>query len=178
MRSLGVALLLAALSSGSARADGTTRSLFPSAEARARRDAVASAQQLERTLDAWPGVQKARVQLALPALDQAPLDRDPPVARASVWLQLSGKGPSDADITRLAQAATLHPLAVPLTIVRESASEHGAPQKWERVGPFQVMAGSAANLRATLASSLLANVALATILLWRRRRRGPRNQQN
>lgn len=152
---------------------------FPSALARAQHEAERSATQLAHDLELLPDVVRASVHLSRTAPDASPLDQQSPRARLSVVLVLSGPGPSDDEVLLLAQAASELPLQQPIALVRSrEPSERTAHPTTTRVGPFEVLTSSAPTLRATLAASLLANVSLATILLSRRRRRRPRNQQN
>jgi len=158
---------------------GSGTLLFPSATARAEREASRTADQLERSLLLLPDVTAARVQLELPAHDTQPLDEPPPVARLSVVLQLAGPGPSDDDVRRLASGAVRPPLEPAIVIVRAPKTlTRAAHETTAQVGPFTVLARSAGLLRATLATCLLANVCLATLLLLERKRRGRRYQKN
>jgi hypothetical protein len=153
--------------------------LFPSAAARALQDDERASSELTHTLEQLPDVLSARVQLTTPALESQPLDVPRAAARMSIVLRLRGTGPNDAQLLQLARVASHGPLEEPITVVRAQVpAARTAHATTVRVGPFEVLSSSALNLRVTLATCLLTNVCLATILLVQRRRRGPRNQQN
>lgn len=153
--------------------------LFPSASARSLAEATRASAQLERSLALLPDVLAARVQLALPTPDAHPIDQAMPAPRMSVVLRLNGPGPSDEQVQQLATTAVRTALELPIVVVRgQQPTARAAHPGTTRVGPFEVSTSSAGPLKVTLATCLAANVFLATILLLRRRRRGPRNQQN
>jgi type III secretion protein J len=137
--------------------------LLPSAVEERARYAAALGAELERTLEALPGVSAARVHLALPAED--PLVGENAHARPTAAVLLRTRGPTaptaiaESEIRRLVSGAvhTLQPADVSV-VVAASPGDAPAPPL-ERFGPLRVARESRATL-ATLATSGLALVLL------------------
>lgn len=141
--------------------------LLPSPSIERARLVAARASDLERALEALPGVVAARVLLSLPAADPLRGDGTRPRSSAAVLLRLRGNPPlPDADLRRLVAAGIegLHESEVQLTLVTEPApaplGEAYAPSL-VRLGPLWLPA------RATVVTLLLA-LLVAAGLAWLR----------
>lgn len=146
--------------------------LAPSAAQIHQARTTARAEQLTRLLDAVPGVARTSVQLSLPDASSAPIDAPLPAPRAAIVLQLHARGPSDAEIMRLARALVPELTQATLTVSRHPVAVVG-PAEGAHVGPFEVAPASERSLRVTLALSLACNASLAALLLWRTRQKRP-----
>ncbi|MFI5305987.1 MAG: hypothetical protein ACHQ53_01465 [Polyangiales bacterium] len=137
------------------------------------RAAAATAGELARSLQAWPGVLTARVHIALtPA--SVDLDQSPASPKASVLVERRRDAPAlDEAAIRTLVAGAIDSLAADRVTVVQVVSE--PPPKWERafvrVGPIGVTAGSAAVLKAILGGSLALDLLLAAMLVLVLRRR-------
>lgn len=144
----------------------------PDALHRARTEALE--QRLVKLLTALPDVERAEVQLELPAAFREPLDAPLPKPSATVVLRRRGQGPSAEDIFRVLHGSVSELPRERLTLVERDVSERSvnpAATSFVQVGPFRVHPSSAPGLRLCFAISLLANVLLAAIVLSRPRRK-------
>ncbi|MGB0680630.1 MAG: hypothetical protein ACPGUV_13315 [Polyangiales bacterium] len=151
--------------------------LMPSPGAEQARYRTAVAAELSDSLEAIPGVLRARVHLPLPELRFAlrPEDRDRP-ARAAVLLLYRGRhrpcGP--AAVERLVAGALGGAAPAHVDVVyKRIGGTQPAKARLAFVGPFPVGAASAPWLRALAMASLIAHILLAvlSVHLWRRLRR-------
>jgi type III secretory pathway lipoprotein EscJ len=160
------AVLLLLLFASVAQADASSR-LSPSPDALHRERTQELEQRLARLLRALPGAEAVTVALSLPAPFAEPLDASPTPARATVVV--SGSVRRD-DVLRLV-LATVPNLAERDVSLLERAPQSPSPAtSFVQIGPFRVHPGDAVGLRSWLTISLLANVALAGIVLSRLRR--------
>jgi type III secretion protein J len=138
---------------------------------------AASAGELSRSLEHFPGVLTARVHVAVPD-PQIAVDAKPVPMTAAVLLQRrSGSAAlAEAPVRELVASAIdgLDPSRVTIVQVAALSAEAGPP-RFTRLGPFTVSAGSAAGLRSVLGGALALDLmlALALIALVRQRRRTP-----
>ncbi len=134
-------------------------SLMPSAVEERARYAAALSAELERTLEAMPGVIAARVHLALPADD--PLSAAPRTRpTASVLLKSRAPAPaSEADVRRLVAGAVPTLAAADVSVVFAAAPLDEGPPPLDHFGPLRLSHDS----RPT--ATALASVSLALILL-------------
>jgi type III secretion protein J len=141
--------------------------LLPSAASERARYAAALAAELERTLEAMPGVTAARVHLALPAEDPlaAPGDAARATPTAAVLLKTRATASVDEQAVRALVAGavpTLSPAAV--HVVAAAAPVDDAPPPLAELGPIRVARSSRATLVAFAASGL--GLILILSLLW------------
>lgn len=173
MRLLRAALILWLVTGFAARASADD-SLSPGYVDSLARTAQVTEQRLERTLLGLPDVVAARVHLTLVDESRAPLDTPRPKPRLSLWLSLSGKGPSDADLRALLVSAAprLEPADIHIARHEQSLPAKAARASWVSVGPFRVAPDSAWGLRLLLATCLTVIGLLSGIVVWRAPRSG------
>ncbi len=153
-------------------------SLVPGASEERARASQAIAGELARSIESIDGVIDARVHVALPDTQDAPLDgASPPRGSASVLLRYVGaRAPFDDDaIRRLVAGAVAGLRADDVSVIGLSRplppASSDAGLTW--VGPIAVARGSASRLRWALAGLLALNVFLASAAVFsiiRRRR--------
>lgn len=140
-------------------------SLVPTPLEEATRRAAALAGELARTLEALPGVARARVHLTPPA-PRAALDAPAETWRASVLVQrAAGEGPLDEAALRALLGGAVAPLPAEHIAIVQRESRAPRPAAWARVGPFTVAQRDAPRLRAALAGALALNALLAALLI-------------
>jgi len=139
--------------------------LLPSAAAERARYAAALAAELERTLEAMPGVTAARVHLALPVEDPfAAGDGARARPTASVLLKMR-KPDLDPDAVRKLVAGAVPTLApADVNVLAAAAPADDAPPPLVELGPVRIARGSRATLLAVAASGL--GLILLLSLLW------------
>ncbi|HZS41038.1 MAG TPA: secretion protein [Polyangia bacterium] len=136
-------------------------SLLPSAVEERARYAAAMAAELERTLEAMPGVTAARVHLALPADDPLATAGAHGRPTASVLVKARGTLPaSEADVRRLVAGAvaTLQPADVSVVFAAAPPDDNAPPL--DHFGPLRVAHGE----RATVAALSLSGLGLIMLL--------------
>jgi type III secretion protein J len=149
--------------------------LLPSPRAERARIQAAREADLERALEAVPGVSAARVLLSLPSAD--PLAGDPSRPRATASVLLRTRGPvalDDAHLRALVAASTdaLDPEDVTLLRAAEPASAASPPLA--QLGPLQVTPDDRPAVLVGAALALLAALVVGAVLgaaLAARRRR-------
>lgn len=156
---------------------GAQPSLVQSASEERARSAQSIAGELARTIESLDGVLDARVHVALPSVDDRPLDgRDPPRPTASVLVRhIGARSPIDEGALRrliAGSVVTMRPDDVSVVLISRPPPTAGEA-RLSYVGPIAVARGSASTLRAVLAGSIAVNVALAAglaLMALRRRR--------
>jgi type III secretory pathway lipoprotein EscJ len=148
-------------------------------ETRARL-ALATAEELRATLEAVPGVDSARVQLALADHAGIPLDAAAPPGKASVALTPTAGGPRippDGELRSLVAAAVEGLASEDVTIVHTAprAARPRAAVELTWLGPIAVVRSSAPALRAVLGGALALNVILSAMVIALVRRRRPQS---
>lgn len=144
---------------------GETSLIATPDEERARLMSALSGE-LSRTLSQLPGVQDARVHIALPS---SPASLDAPRGRptASVLLRTQPNAAVDETSTRELIAHAVEGLAIgDIHITRVEAEREAREASLENVGPFSVARGSSTALMITLAILLMTNVLLAASVGW------------
>ena len=144
---------------------GETSLIVTPDEERARLMSALSGE-LSRTLALLPGVQDARVHIALPA-QVASLDTPRGRPTASVLLRMQANATVDETSTRALIAHAVEGLEVgDIHIARVEAESEAQAASLENVGPFSVARGSSTALAMTLAMLLMTNVLLAAGVGW------------
>jgi type III secretory pathway lipoprotein EscJ len=145
----------------------------PSAEERTAAEERELEQALLPMLAGLPGVARAEVRLDLPDAACVPLDQPMPAATASVLLVLApgAAPPAEASVRGLVTGAALGLATAHVHVVHAPQEAAAASEPLVSVAGVVVPAPGPAGLRAALAASLLANVMLATVLLWILKRR-------
>lgn len=144
---------------------GETSLIVTPDEERARLMSALSGE-LSRTLSLLPGVQDARVHIALPA-HVSSLDAPRGRPTASVLLRMQADAAVDETSTRALLAHAVEGLEagdIHITRVETESEAHAA--RLENVGPFSVAGGSSTALTVTLAVLLMTNVLLAAGVGW------------
>lgn len=119
------------------------KGLLPSATAERARLAASLAVDLERTLEALPGVAAARVHLALPDDDPLGPATDHPRPTASVLLRARGQlATSDADVRKLVAGALPGLQPADVSVVIAPALDDAPAPALTDVGPLRVARGS------------------------------------
>lgn len=156
------------------------RALVPSAQEQLDARASRLEKALVRVLSTVPGVRSAEATVALADTSSASLDKPLPPPRVTALLVLHEGAPTPerarldeliASVARELAEAEIHIDTSYAIASPPRADAHG--ETLVAVGPFRVAKESAGPIRAALAASLLANVMLATLLLWRWRRTAP-----
>jgi type III secretion protein J len=155
------------------------RGLVPNASDERARYGAAVAGELSRSLEAFDGVARARVHVALPDNGARLLDTQAPRPRASVLIEHRRGAHIDANAVRALVAGAVSDMraedvAVVLTPMgsRERHARHLA-----QIGPIAVSQGSAGLLKAILAGSFALNLILAGALVLARMRRRSANRE-
>jgi type III secretory pathway lipoprotein EscJ len=161
------------LAAGSARADSPLGALVPTARERSEARTRELEQALAPMLAALAGVARAELRLDLPDTTCAPLDQPLPDASASVLLELApgATPPRDATVRDLVAGAARELATARVHVTHAPRKAAPGSEPLLSAGPLVVPAPSAEGLRVALAASLLANVMLATVLLWILKRR-------
>lgn len=151
-------------------------SLIPSASEERARYLVATAGEVERTLETAEGVVSARVHLVLEEPDPLSLEGKLRAgARAAVLIKAAeGRSPlAEGDIQKLVAGSVpgLEPRAVAVVVTAAPRPAESALGPLAAVGPFRVTPSSRAPLIAAFAVALGAIAVLAALLLVSLRRR-------
>jgi hypothetical protein len=162
-----LALLVWALTS-SAYADVK---LAPTPDELHQQRTAALEQRITRLLSALPEVERAEVQLSLPAPFAEPLDAPPSKPHATVVLVRRSTAPLDLLPLLRGAVSDLGPEG--LTLIEHTPKPPMAATSFVQIGPFRVHPSSAPGLRVWLTISLLTNVGLALIVLSRLRGKAP-----
>jgi type III secretion protein J len=138
--------------------------LLPSPVEDRARYAAALAAELERTLEAVPGVTTARVHLALPPEESLVGDAAHARPTAAVLLKTTPRTPAlaEADVKRLVAGAVPGLQSADVGVVITGGAAEPSPPPFERVGPLRV-ARESRTLTATLATSALGLILLLSL---------------
>jgi len=142
------------------------RGLLPSATAEHARLAASLAADLERTLEALPGVTAARVHLALPEDDPLHANAARPRPSASVLLRARKGAPLvESEVRRIVAGAIEGMQAADVGVVIAVEEEAPAAPELAQVGPLRVARSSRSTAIALGASALAVIFALALALV-------------
>lgn len=160
------AFALALAGTSLAQAEAASR-LAPTPDSLHRERTAALEQKLTRLLTALPEVDHAELALNLPFPFEESLDA--PSAPPAAAVVLVGR-PRREDVLRVVQAAVAGLAPEHVTVLVRAPEEPSGAVSPVQVGPFRVHPDSAFALRSWLTISLLANLALAAVVLSRLRR--------
>lgn len=150
------------------------RGLVPSASEERARQAAATAGELARSIEAFSGVERARVHLALPDPSARLLDEAPSAARASVLIERRAEARVDEPGVRALVAGAVPQLSAEdvAVVLTDAPPARAREPHLVTLGPITVTRGSAGTLKALLAASFTLNLILAAALVLSRARRG------
>lgn len=150
------------------------RGLVPSASEERARQAAATAGELARSIEAFSGVERARVHLALPDPSARLLDEAPSAARASVLIERRAEARVDEPGVRALVAGAVPQLSAEdvAVVLTDAPPARAREPHLVTLGPITVTRGSAGALKALLAASFTLNLILAAALVLSRARRG------
>ena len=129
---------------------------------------AAIAGELEKTLNRWPTITRARVHLSIPEKKRYFGADAVTRPKASVFAEHGKTTPSSTEIKALIAGAVdgLVIEGVEVVLVKSQASQITSPAQLANLGPFSVASGSLSPLRMTLFVLLITNLILGAALVF------------
>ncbi len=167
-----LALLVGLLFTSAAKADDRDRlgAFVPDHATLLAREATRLEDRIAHLLATQPGVTRAEAVVSLVDVSRAPLDAPVAAPHVTLLIESEAEALSDAQLAALIRALSARLTRAAVSVVRTAPRAAAAPEpRLVEVGPFLVAAASAPWVRAGFSALLLSNIALAVLLLTRKR---------